>query len=148
MTGDEPEAVLDASVALRWVHDEPGSAAALALLDRRTIWLAPRLLLSEVASALVRKISAGQIGAAVGERAIDFFLDSVRAGDIRLADDEAVVLTALRMAAEEKHKLPDCIYIALAAQQGALLITADRRQASIASRRGVAVELLETPAGA
>ena len=145
MTGDEPEAVLDASVALRWGHDEPGSAAALALLDRPTVWLAPRLLLTEIAAALVRKISAGQIGPSVSERAIGFFLDSVRVGDIRLAEDEAIVMAALRIAAEEKHKLPDCVYIALAAQEGAPLITADLRQASVAGRRGIAVELLETP---
>ena len=48
-------AVLDASVAVRWVVPERGSDEAAALLGRSLTWLAPRLLLTEVASALRAK---------------------------------------------------------------------------------------------
>jgi predicted nucleic acid-binding protein len=53
---EAPEAVvLDASVAVRWVVTEAGSDEASELLERDVTWLAPRLLLTEAASALRRK---------------------------------------------------------------------------------------------
>jgi len=36
--------VLDASVAVRWVVSEEGSAEAAELLERELTWIAPRLL--------------------------------------------------------------------------------------------------------
>src|SRR5262245_44334019 len=53
--------VLDASVAIRWLAMEPGTAAAVALMRRPTRWVAPRLLLTEVAGAFHRKISERRI---------------------------------------------------------------------------------------
>ena len=49
--------VLDASVAVRWVTAEVGSDEAAALLERDLTWIAPRLLVTEVASALRRRSS-------------------------------------------------------------------------------------------
>ena len=55
---DAPQlVVLDASVAVRWVVEEEGSAEAAELLTRDLTWVAPRLLLTEVASALRRKVA-------------------------------------------------------------------------------------------
>ena len=53
--------VLDASVAVRWVVPERGSEEAAALLGQPLAWLAPRLFVTEVASALRRKVSGGGI---------------------------------------------------------------------------------------
>jgi len=50
-------AVLDASVAVRWVVQERGSEEAADLLARPIGWMAPRLMLTEVAAALRRPVS-------------------------------------------------------------------------------------------
>jgi predicted nucleic acid-binding protein len=41
-----------------------------------------------------------------------------------------------------RHKVPDCMYLALAERHGAGLCTADRRLAALAEGRGVATFLL------
>jgi predicted nucleic acid-binding protein len=46
--------VIDASVAIKWLVDEPGTAAALSL--RRHRLLAPDLLIAECANVLWKKV--------------------------------------------------------------------------------------------
>jgi predicted nucleic acid-binding protein len=61
MPGGDPEvrlAVVDASVVVRWIVPEQGAIEALALLARPIDWIAPRLMLTEVAAALRRKVEA------------------------------------------------------------------------------------------
>lgn len=134
--------VLDASVAVRWLAMEPGTAAAVALLQRSTRWLAPRLLLTEVAGALHRKINEGRIRDIAATEALDVLLNAVERGEIRLAEDERFMAAALVLATLMSHKVADCLYVALAELEGAALATADRRLASLAERRGVATTLL------
>lgn len=134
--------VLDASVAVRWVTMEPGTAVAIALLRRPTRWVAPRLLLTEVAGALHRKIREGRIRDIAATEALDVLLDAIGRGEIQLADDERVMAAALMLATLMSHKVADCVYVALAEHEGAALATADRRLASLAERRGVATTLL------
>jgi predicted nucleic acid-binding protein len=134
--------VLDASVAVRWLAMEPGTAAAVALMNRPTRWVAPRLLLTEVAGALHRKISERRIRDIAATEALDVLLNAVDRGEIQLADDERVMAAALVLATLMSHKVADCVYVALAEHEGAGLATADRRLASLAERRGVATTLL------
>jgi predicted nucleic acid-binding protein len=134
--------VLDASVAVRWVTMEPGTAAAITLLKRPTRWVAPRLLLTEVAGALHRKICEGRIRDIAATEALDVLLNAVDRGEIRLAEDERVMAAALVLASLMSHRVADCVYVALAEHEGAGLATADRRLASLADRRGVATTLL------
>lgn len=134
--------VLDASIAVRWVTMEPGTAAAIALLQRPTRWVAPRLLLTEVAGALHRKIREGRIREIAATDALDVLLGAVERGEIQLAEDERVMAAALMLATLMSHKVADCVYIALAEHEGASVATADRRLASLAERRGVATTLL------
>jgi predicted nucleic acid-binding protein len=58
---------------------------------------------------------------------------------IRLIEDERVVAQALRLALSLGHKVPDCLYLALAEREGAGLATADARLARLAVSRGVRV---------
>jgi predicted nucleic acid-binding protein len=134
--------VLDASVAVRWLAMEPGTAAAVALLSRPTLWIAPRLLLTEVAGALHRKIGERRIRDIAAAEALDVLLNAVGRGEIRLAEDERIMAAALMLAALMRHRVADCVYVALAEHEGAALATADRRLASLAERRGVATTLL------
>ena len=131
--------VLDASVAVRWVIAEEGSEAAAALLERDVSWIAPRLLLTEVACALRRKAAEGDLEANIAGQALDTLLQAIADGVVHLADDERTIAHALALALSLGHKLPDCVYLALAERDGAALATADARLARLASRRGVTV---------
>jgi predicted nucleic acid-binding protein len=132
-------AVLDASVAVKWLIDEPASADAAALLERDLVWHAPRLLLTECASVLRRKAASGEIEPLAAVAALNLLLDAVTAEVVRLADDEDHVAPALAAALATQHRLPDCLYLALAEREGAALATADARLAGLARARGVAV---------
>lgn len=134
--------VLDASVAVRWLTMEPGTDAAIALLSRPTRWVAPRLLLTEVAGALYRKIGEGRIKDIAAAEALDVLLSAVDRGQIRLAEDERFMAAASMIATLMSQKVADCLYVALAEQEGAVLATADRRLASLAERRGIGAMLL------
>jgi predicted nucleic acid-binding protein len=136
---DPTAAVVDASVAVKWVVDEPGSEAAATLLDRPTRWLAPRLMLVEVAAALRRKTSDGELRPQAAATSLAALLDAVRHGVIRLADDEELVIPALLLALDLGHKLPDCVYLTLAEREGCSLSTGDRRLARLARSRKVGV---------
>lgn len=137
---DQPQAViLDASVAVRWVTSEKGSDEAAALLERDLSWIAPRLLLTEVASALRRKAAEGDLEPTVASQALDALLQAVSDGVLRLAEDERVIAPALLLALSLRHKLPDCLYLAVAERDGAALATADSRLARLGRRRGVTV---------
>ena len=133
--------VLDASVAVRWLVTENGSADAAALLARPTRWIAPRLMLTEVAGALHRKVSAGKLREVLASEALEELLGAVGAGEIRLAPDERVLVAAFTLAT----LLPDCMYLALAEHEGAGLATADHALAGLARQRGIVTTLVDGP---
>ncbi len=132
-------AVLDASVAVRWLVTERGSDEAAVLLGRPVGWLAPHLMLTEAAGALRRKTAGGELDAALASQALDILVDGVAGGLIHIAADETLVTAALMLAISLKHRVPDCMYLALAEREGAALATADARLASLAKSRGVEV---------
>jgi predicted nucleic acid-binding protein len=132
-------AVLDASVAVRWIVDEEGSDEAAALLERDVAWVAPRLLLTEVASALRRKVADGALEAVAAAQALDALLRAIDDGLVGLADDEELVAQALLLAVSLAHKVPDCLYLALAERAGASIATADERLSKLAESRGIQV---------
>jgi predicted nucleic acid-binding protein len=103
--------VLDASVAVRWLVPEIGTAEALQLLRSDRSWLAPRLLLVEVGSALRRKVVGAELMQADAMDAVAALSASVDNGLIRLAEEELLVAHALALALRLGHKLPDCVYL-------------------------------------
>ena len=134
--------VLDASVAVRWVVAEEGSEEAAELLAQPIAWIAPRLMLTEAASALRRKVAAGDLRVELAAQALESLVQAARDGLLRLADDEDVVLSALFLALTMGHKVPDCLYIALAERESAGLISADRRLSALARQRGIPTQLV------
>jgi predicted nucleic acid-binding protein len=119
--------VVDASVALKWLVSEPGREAAVSLLSLyeadRIHLSAPSQIVDEVASALSklsrrRKISAAQADYAF--RSFDLYLPE-------LVDDLGLVVAALSLSLEHKTSYWDCLYLALAIERKADLITADQR---------------------
>jgi len=139
--GPARPAVVDASVALRWVVPEHGSEHAAALLGQSFRWLAPRLMLTEVASALRRKVVNRELSTEVALEALDVLMTQL-GSQIELAADETVMPLALTLALSLEHKLPDCVYLALAERTGADLVTADRQLNRLARDRGIPATLV------
>jgi len=120
--------VVDSSVALKWVLDEPESEAALALRGEELI--APGFWLAEAANALWRHARLGQITA--GE-ALERFDDLTHAPVVSLPI-EPRVRQALGLAIEMDHPIYDCLYLAVALHHRTEVVTADRRFAAAAAR--------------
>lgn len=135
--------VLDASVVVKVVVPEAGTAECLAAMEQPLRWVAPRLMVVEVASALRQKAAGHALSSVDAAAALAAMLDAVADGVIGLADDEALVQAALNLALALDHKVPDCLYLALAEREGALLISADRQLVSMARRRGI--DVVEIP---
>lgn len=113
--------VIDASVALKWVLDEPGTKVADALLDEDLI--APAVWLIEAANALWRRARSGQITAEESaERLAELLNAPVAATPIE--DD---LIAAATLSSRLGHPVYDCLYLALALRHDTHVITADRR---------------------
>lgn len=113
--------VIDASVALKWVLDEPGQAEADALLENELI--APSLWLLEAANALWRRSVRGELSTAEAEeRLSELFHAPVTS--IRIEED---LVSAARLAGEFSHPTFDCLYLALAMRENTYVVTADQR---------------------
>ena len=119
--------VIDASVAVKWVLDESGSEAAVALRGQELI--APALWLAEAANSLWRRARAGEITAEEANAR----LSDLRKAPVASLSMEPHLEPALRLAVEMGHPVYDCIYLALALHHRTHVVTADRRFASAAS---------------
>jgi predicted nucleic acid-binding protein len=125
--------VVDASVAVKWVLDEPGSEAAVALRDQELI--APALWLAEAANALWRHARIGEIS---NDQAVALFSE-LREAPLASLPIEPHIKPALKLAMEIGHPVYDCLYLALALHHQTHVVTADRRFfASAASTPGLA----------
>jgi predicted nucleic acid-binding protein len=123
--------VVDASVALKWVLDEPGKEAADALLDE--VLVAPALWLVEAANALWRRNRRGELTSAeAAER-----LAELRNAPVTPLPQEDDLDAALALAAELSHPVYDCLYLAAAIREDALVVTADRRFRDAVAANGV-----------
>ena len=115
--------VVDASVAVKLLVDEPDSDAARELAASGQELHAPRLMASEVANTLWRKARVGEIERADAGTAMALLRDM----PLRWNDDETITADAMRLALALDHPVYDCVYLALAHRIGATVVTADRR---------------------
>ena len=126
--------IVDASVAVKWVIDEPDAEAAEALLEQRLA--APSLWLAEAANALWSKCRRKDI---TGQEVHDGCRMLAQAPVTRIELDP-LLPSAARLALELGHPVYDCFYLAAAELQDTYLITADRRFA-----RRVAAHVEQAP---
>lgn len=113
--------VIDASVALKWVLDEPGKDAADFLLDEELI--APSLWLPEAANALWRRARRGEISSEeANERLAELYNAPVTT--VAIEDDLPAAAT---LAHALGHPVYDCLYLALAIRENTYVVTADSR---------------------
>jgi predicted nucleic acid-binding protein len=118
--------VIDASVALKWVLDEPGSDAAAALRDEELI--APTLWFVEAANAFWRNTGLGQLSR---DEAAERLAELMNAPVASVAV-ETDLAAGLDLAMSIGHPIYNCLYLALAIRHQTYVVTADRRFAAVA----------------
>jgi predicted nucleic acid-binding protein len=114
---------LDTSVALKLVLDEPGTAAARALAESDAQLIAPDLIHAEMANALWANALSKRITSDFAQTLVSswqpFFDEFYPAAS--LAEH------ALEIAFALNHPIYDCLFLALAVREDAILITADAK---------------------
>lgn len=122
--------VVDASVAVKWFVEEPGSPAACALLTRGEVLLGPGLVLIEASNTAWKKVKRGEMTPEQGEamiRALPLYFD-------RLVHTDVLIVRAYELAHQLAHPVYDCLYLALAELEAVQVITDDERLVKVVSR--------------
>jgi predicted nucleic acid-binding protein len=114
--------VIDASIAVKWVVEEDGTAAALILRQHAKL-IAPDLLVAECANIFWKKVQRGEL------TKDEAFLAArlLQTAEIELLPARSLLEAATRIAVELDHPAYGCLYLALAAQRGCQFVTADER---------------------
>lgn len=117
-------AIVDASVVVRWVVDDPLTPAAI---EAGKIWapIAPTRLGSEFANALRGQAKAGRY-----ERDWCLLQMARLTKLVDLRDERDHWPLALKLGLERDHAVYDCVYVAMAVSLALPLITADSRLVS------------------
>lgn len=115
--------VVDASVAVKWFLPEPDAEPAVALLRAGHRLLAPDLLWIEVASVLWKvarreALTADEAGRMISDAA---------AFPVEILESGPLLTDALRIATATDRTVYDSLYVALAAREDAVMVTADER---------------------
>lgn len=115
--------VIDASVGLKWVVDETGSDAAVALIAGRRL-VTSALFWVEAGNVLATKGRRGELHPA---DVADAWHDLQAVPLETVAVDAGQVHKALQLAQELSHPVYDCCYLAVALARSTVVVTADRR---------------------
>lgn len=121
--------VLDASAAVKLVLDEVGSEQVRQLWEQELTMLAPSILAPEVAAAIQAARRDGRVADADADIAHRSWVSLL--GDVDLlAVDVALAGRARKLAATRTVRGMDAVYLAVALQLGAGLLSFDVRQRS------------------
>lgn len=114
--------VIDASVAMKCVFDEPCSdqARSLVLHERLS---APAFIDVEAANTVRSRTARRELDADEALRTLAVF----GLLPIRRTPDEKLLASALRLGVALSHPVYDCLYLALALDTGVDVVTADKR---------------------
>lgn len=129
--------VVDASVLVKVVVDEGDQQTVFDALGDNDI-VAPGFVRVEVANILWKKHRLGYLTTRQAERALEI----VDRRAVRLIDDRGLVPLALTLGLLIDHPVYDCLYIVVATQIAAPLLTADKRLYEGAARAGVDARML------
>lgn len=114
---------LDVSVAVKWYFNEPLAEPALKLLAEGHTFHVPDLIYAEFGNVLRKKVGHGLITAAQADLLAGIFARI----PFLVFSAANLMAEALAIAIEHKRTTYDSLYVALARQTDAPLITADER---------------------
>jgi predicted nucleic acid-binding protein len=115
--------VIDASVAAKWLFDEPESELADLLLSRGDLLLAPDLLYAEIGNVVWKRLGRGELDLSK----TDAILDELLAAPVKVFPIARIMRETVRIAHRYRRTFYDASYLALAIQESCALITADLR---------------------
>lgn len=115
--------IIDASTAVKWFLPERDADRARSLLDSKHRLIAPDLLWIEVASVVWKVARRGAIS---DDEAQQIIADAA-AFPVETVESFPLLPEALRIATEADRTVYDSLYVALAAREGAAMVTADER---------------------
>jgi predicted nucleic acid-binding protein len=113
--------VIDASVAIKWVVEEEGTAQALALRHRPLA--APDLIMCECANILWKKVRRNELSTEEAAFAGRLLANA----DIDLIPTRPLMDAAIEIAVLLDRPAYDCLYLALAERNDMTFVTADSR---------------------
>ncbi len=113
--------VPDASVALKWILQEDGSDRARALAHQPLV--APDFLLLECANVLAIQVRRGLVPPDWARNA----LRALHEGPIRFLPSGPFIEDAHALGVRLSHGAYDCLYLAAALAERAMMVTADER---------------------
>ena len=123
--------VIDASVALKWVVEENGTAEALALLRGNKV-IAPDLLIAECSNVLWKKVERKELSKSEALLAARL----LQSAQVELLPMRSLIEATTRLAIELRHPAYDCMYLTLAIENQCKFVTADARFLSKISQAG------------
>ena len=121
--------VVDASVAVKWVLAESDSELAQQIVHSSL--LAPDLILIECGNAIWRHAQLGEVDPAE----VPQLWAVLRAMPVEIVASSELVEGALDLAVALNHPIYDCLYLALALDRGARVVSTDRRFLAASRRR-------------
>ena len=116
-------AVIDANVAIKWFIEEDGHDRARALLTGGDRLIGPDLVLIECVNIAWKKWRQGSLDAADVAEITQLLPDAFAV----ITDSREVLVSAARLSLRLNHPAYDCLYLAVAEDRGAVLVTADDR---------------------
>lgn len=117
------DAVVDASVAVKWIIEEEGSDRAERFLEGVGKIHAPKIILGEVANAIWKQVRRGAVGLDEALWNLDKFPIYINT----LFEVDEMMVDALSMACALDHPVYDCIYMVGARHFDLPLVTSDAR---------------------
>jgi len=115
--------VVDASVAAKWFLPEPGAEAALRLLNGRRRLIAPDLIHAELGNIAWKLHTREVLSAEEATEMIEHFLSM----PLEIHETAPLLPQALQIAITTRRNVYDSLYLALAVEQNATVLTADQR---------------------
>lgn len=118
--------VVDASVAAKWFFPEAHSQRCLRLLNAASTLLAPDLILAEFGNLVWKRFCRGEISSEEASAVVQDFLRV----PLTITPARELLRSALDIALATRRTVYECLYLALAVQRDAKLVTGDERLAN------------------
>lgn len=116
--------IIDASVAVKWVIQEPRRAEARRFVNPDISCIAPDFIVHECLSAIQKKVARKEISEDAGWRSYTVLVQET---PLILVNSSSLTQRAYQLANILHHAIYDCYYLALAEVKNVVLVTADKK---------------------